>query len=97
MRLAGQDHEAHRLAGCVRDCDDLAGQTAPGAADSLTQGSPWRAGGLPVRLDDGAVDGQVFRVELFGQSLENTLENRACAFRWGGKPEEPGASCKRGY
>ena len=75
VRLAGQDHEPHGLAERVRKRDGLAGQTAPGAADSLAQGSPWRAGGLPVRLDDGAVDGQVFKVELFGQSPENTPGN----------------------
>ena len=70
VRLAGQDHEAHRLAGCVRDCDDLAGQTAPGSADSLTPGSPWRAGGLPVRLDDGAVDGHIPRSNLSDKALK---------------------------
>ena len=40
MRLARQDYEPHRVAERVRKRDDLAGQTTPGATDSLAPGSP---------------------------------------------------------
>ena len=74
VRLAWQDHEAHGITQRVRKRDDFTGQATPGPADSLTPGSPWRAGGLLVRPDDGTVDEHVTRSGFSDKALKTPLK-----------------------
>ena len=66
VRLAGEDHEAHKVSERIHDRHDLARQAAPGTADPLPSDPSPCAGRLLVRLHHRAVDEHALKVELLG-------------------------------